>query len=81
MIQKIKISNEKNVKITKWEHAFKSYVSTYNVEVLDSFNDEPQLKDTESAIKSKRIELLTQLKGFKFMTAIVLEFRKMQKWW
>ena len=81
MIQKIKISNEKNVKITKWEHAFKSYVSTYNVEVLDSFNDEPQLKDTESAIKSKRIELLTQLKGFKFMTAIVLEFRKIQKWW
>ena len=81
MIQKIKISNEKNVKMTKWEHAFKSYVSTYNVEVLDSFNDEPQLKDTESAIKSKRIELLTQLKGFKFMTAIVLEFRKIQKWW
>ena len=81
MIQKIKISNEKNVKITKWEHAFKSYVSTYDVEVLDSFNDEPQLKDTESAIKRKRIELLTQLKGFKFMTAIVLEFRKIQKWW
>ena len=47
--------NEQNVKITKREHAFKGYVCSYNVEILSSFNPEIQLKDTESAIKSKLI--------------------------
>ena len=37
---------------------------------------ELQLKDTESAIKSKLIELLTQLRGFKFVTTLVLVFKK-----
>ena len=46
------------------------------VENLNSFNPELQLKDTESAIKSKLIELLTQLKGFKFVTTLVLVFKK-----
>ena len=41
----------KNVKITKQEHAFKGFASTCNV------------KDTESAVKSKVIDLLAQLKG------------------
>ena len=36
---------KKDVKITKREHAFKGFASTYN-----SFNPELQLKDTESAI-------------------------------
>ena len=66
--------SDKNVKITKQKHAFKGYASVYNVEVLNSFNIELQLKDTESAIKSKLIELLTKLKGFKFVTALVLVF-------
>ena len=58
MIQKSeKILNEKNIKITKREHAFKGYASTYNVEMI--FNPELQLKDTESAIKSRLIELWT----------------------
>ena len=35
------------------------------VEILHSFNHELQLKDTESAIKSKLIELLHQLKDRK----------------
>ena len=52
------------MKITKREHAFKVYASIYNVEILNSFNPELQLKDTESTIKSKQIELLTQLKDF-----------------
>ena len=56
--------NDKNMKITKQEHAFKVCASTYNVEILNSFNPELQLKDTESTIKSKQIELLTQLKDF-----------------
>ena len=50
--------------------------NSYNVEILNTFNPELQLKETESAIKSKLIELLTQLKGFKFVTTLVLMFRK-----
>ena len=37
-------------------------------------NPELQLKDTESAIKSKLIELLPQIKGFKFMATLLLLF-------
>ena len=44
---------KKNVKITKRKHAFKGYATTYSVEILNSFNPELQLKDTESAIISK----------------------------
>ena len=58
-----KILNEKNIKIAKQEHAFRGYASTYNVEILNSFNPEVQLKDTASAIKSNLIELLIKLKG------------------
>ena len=68
----------KNIKITKWQHAFKSYIGTYNVEILNSFNPEQQLKDTESSIKSKLIEVLTKLKGSKLVTALVLEFKKVE---
>ena len=70
------ICNEKNVKITK--HAFKSFTSTYNVEILNSFNSELQLKDAKSAIKSQLIELLTQLKGFKFVTILILVFEMIE---
>ena len=72
----------KNIKITKWQHAFKSYIGTYNVEILNSFNPELQLKDTESSVKSKLIEVLTKLqtklKGSKLVTALVLEFKKVE---
>ena len=36
-----------------------------NVESWNSFNPELQLKDTESAIINKLIDLFTELKGFK----------------
>ena len=45
----------------KRSHAYKSYTSTYCVEVLNSFNAELQLEDTESAITYKLIDLLTEL--------------------
>ena len=64
--------------MTKREHAFKGFASSYNVEILNSFILELQLKDIESAIKSKLIELLTQLKGFKFVTTLVLVFKKIE---
>ena len=70
MIQKSETSlDEQNVKITK--HAFKGNPSTCNVEILNSFSHELQPKDTESATKSNLIELLTRLKGFKFVKTIV----------
>ena len=66
MIQKSEnFLNEENVKITKREHSLEGYASTYNVEILNFCNTELKLKDTESAIKSNLIELLTQLKVLK----------------
>ena len=39
------------MKIKKRAHAFKGYVSSYNVEILNYFNPELKVKDVESAIK------------------------------
>ena len=41
----------KITKITKGSHAYKDCASTYNVENLNSFGTELQLKDTESGLK------------------------------
>ena len=49
------------------------------VENLNFSNLELQLKDTESAIKSKLINLLTKLKGFKVVAALVLKHEKKKK--
>ena len=67
-----------NIKITKRAHPFKAYSSSYNVEILNCFNPELQLKDTESAIKSKFIELLTKLQGFKFVATLTLVFKNIE---
>ena len=45
---------------------------------MNYFKPELQLKDTESAIKSKLIELLSQLRGFKIVTTLVLVFKKIE---
>ena len=79
MIQKSEhFFKEKSLKTAKRAHAFKDYASTYNVKILNSFNPELQLEDIESAIKSKLIDLLTQLKGFKFVTTLLLVFKKIE---
>ena len=73
MIQKSEnVLNQKNVKITKLAHAFKGFARFFNVEILYSFNHELQIKDTESATK----ELITKIRGFKFVTTLVLVFKK-----
>ena len=77
--KKLNIFKQKNVKITKRWHTFKGFPSSFNVEILNSFNPELQLKDTESAIKSKLINLLVQLKGSKFLTRLVLLFEKIER--
>ena len=53
--------NEKNEKLTKRADAVKGYAISYNVKVLNLLNLELQLEDTESTIKSKLMESLTQL--------------------
>ena len=79
MIQKSKnFLNKKNVKITKQAHALKDFSNSFNIEILNFFNPELQLKITESAIKRKLIDLLTQLNGFKFVTTLVLVFKKIE---
>ena len=70
--------DEKNVKITKLSRAFKGYASSNNVTILNSFNPELQLKDAESTIKNKLMDLLSELKCFKFVTKLVLELKKIE---
>ena len=53
-------------------------MSTYDVEILNSFNLELQLKDSESVIKNKLINLSSKLRGFKFKTTLVLELKKIE---
>ena len=40
------------------------------------FNPEMQRKESKSVIKKKLIDLLIKIKGFKFVTTLVLEFKK-----
>ena len=61
----MKIFKRKKYKNNKTSTCFKGFVSTCNVQILNFFDPELQLKDTESAIKSWLIELLTEIKGFK----------------
>ena len=70
---------QKNTKIGKHTHAFKGYASSYNFDILNYFNPELQLKDTESGIRNRLIEILTELKSFKLMTTLVMEFKKKKK--
>ena len=39
----------------------KGYARSYNFEVLNSFNDEIQLKDTESVIKTKLKKIIDRI--------------------
>ena len=61
------------------KNCFKGFASTNNVKTLNSFNPEIQLKVTEFAIKSKLMTILTQLKGFKYVTTLALVFKKILK--
>ena len=69
----------KNGKITKWSPANKGYASTYNVEILNSFYPEVQLRDTEFAIKNKLIDLLAELRRLKFLMTLVVELKIINK--
>ena len=70
---------KENINTTKREHTFKCFASTFNAEIVNSFNPELRLKDTEFVIKNKLKKLLHKLKGFKFVTTIVLVFKKIAR--
>ena len=57
-------------------HAYKDWICTYHVRILKYFNHELQLNNAESASKNILIDLLSQLRGFKFVIALALEFKK-----
>ena len=44
--------------------------------MINFFNTELELKETESTIKNKIIDLLTQLKSPTFVTTLVLVFKR-----
>ena len=77
MIQK-KWKLKNNVKIKIKAHAFKGFANSYNIEILYSFNSELQLKDVKTTIENKLKKLLAELRGFKFVTTLVLVFRKIK---
>ena len=66
------------MKITKLAIAFKGYASSHDVEILNSFSPELQHKKPETSIKNKLKKLLSELSGFKFVTALVLVFVKIE---
>ena len=51
--KKVKFFERKECKNNKTITAFKGYASFCNVEILNCFNPERQLEDSESAIKNK----------------------------
>ena len=63
----------------KTSTCFQNYPYTYNVEILNSFNPELQLKNTEFTIKNKLKNLLNELRGFKFVKILVLQKQKTKK--
>ena len=64
MIQKKRkfSKQKKKIIITEWAHAFKAYASSYNAEILNSFNPDLQLRDTKSAIKNKLQKIIDWIK-------------------
>ena len=53
VIQKTEILWNERKNKNKEKRTFKDFASIYNVDKLNSFNPELQLKNTESAIKNK----------------------------
>ena len=59
-------------KIATRSHAYKDYASSYNLDIFNSFNPELQLKYTESAVRNKLIDLLSEGRVFKFVATLVI---------
>ena len=71
--------DQKNVKITKQSHALKGYASFDNNEILIILALNYNLKVLNlQKNKNKLIDLASNLRGFKLVTTLVLEFKKIQ---
>ena len=70
-----KKKKKKKIKITKWANAFKGYSSSFSVEILNSFDPELQLKDTECEVKKNLNILFTE---FRFVTTVLLVLKKIE---
>ena len=68
--------SRKKAKITKRAQPFKNYAHSYNVEILNSFNPELHLKNTELAIKNKLKTLLNEFRGLKICYNLHLKIKK-----
>ena len=55
-----KFLNEKKCKNNKTSTCFKGFASSYDIEILNSFDPELHLKDTESAIKTELKKIIGQ---------------------
>ena len=64
------------MKITKWANAFKGYSSSFSVEILNSFDPELQLKDTECEVKKNLENIL--FTEFRFVTTVLLVLKKIE---
>ena len=65
---------KKNAKIKERSHAYKGHSSCYNVNILNYFNPKLQLKATKSTIRTKLINLLSELGDFKFVRTLVIDW-------
>ena len=64
------------MKITKKEHAFERFASTYNIKILFFSTLNYNLKNLNVQLKIKKI--LLELRGFKFVTTLFLIFKKIE---
>ena len=60
----------------KQSSTFKVYAHTYNAEMLNPFDLELLCKGTKFAHKNKFKRLLSNLRGFKFVTTLFLDLKK-----
>ena len=73
MIQKSEdFLNKKNVQLNKQADAFKFCENSDNVKILNSFNFELQLNDSEFVIKNKFKKTLSELRRFTLAKTLVL---------
>ena len=63
--------------MTTWTHAFKIMDTLMNVDILNYFFTELQLRNTKFAIKNilTELNLLNKWRGFKFVIILVLKFK------
>ena len=65
--------------VIKADHAFKGYVMSYIVELVEKNDPLVQLKTTKSSIKDLFNDLLDETKDLKYQITLKVEFKNMEK--